>query len=116
MLTDYFKPQKCVDHHVYIFRLKTQNSGESTTEFYTRLQLLAPRCEFTDTKLAIRQQIIQGTSSVRLRCKAIEQNLNLKNLLKAADAMETADEQASEIKRQQSHAVGFGRKRTSDSQ
>ena len=64
--------------------------------------------------MEIKRQIIQGTSSVRLRRKAIEQNLNLENLLKAARAMETADEQTSEIEKQQSHAVGFGGKRISD--
>ena len=29
----YFEPQKCVDHHVYIFRQESQKSGENITEF-----------------------------------------------------------------------------------
>ena len=66
--------------------------------------------------MEIKRQIIQGTSSVCLRRKAIKQNLNLKNLLKAARAMETPEEQTSEIEKQQSHAVGSGRKRTNDTQ
>ena len=113
-LTDYFEPQKCVDHHVYVFRQATQKSGENITEFYTRLQLLARKCEFATIELEIKRQIIQGTSSIRLRRKAIEQNLNLENLLKAASAMETADEQTSEMDKQQSIAVGYGRIKTSD--
>ena len=112
--TDYFEPQKCVDHHVYVFRQESQKSGENITEFYTRLQLLARKCEFANTDLEIKRQIIQGTSSVRLRRKAIEQNLNLEGLLKAARPMETADEQTSEIEKQQSHAVGCGNNKTSD--
>lgn len=115
-LTDYFEPQKCVDHHVYVFRQEKQKSGESITEFYTRLQLLARKCEFANIDLEIKRQIIQGTNSLRLRRKAIEQNLDLENLLKSARAMETAEEQTSEIEKQQSHAVGYGQSKTSDDQ
>ena len=111
---DYFEPQKCVDHHVYIFRQESQKSGENITEFYTRLQLLARKCEFANTDLEIKRQIIQGTSSVRLRRKAIEQNLSLEGLLKAARSMETADERTSEIDKQQSHALGRHNNKTRD--
>ena len=69
------------------------------------------------TELEIKRQIIQGTSPLRLRCKAIEQNLSLENLLKAALAMETTDEQTTtEIEKQQSHAVGYGRNKVSNDQ
>ena len=27
-LADHFEPQKCVDHHVYVFRKETQKAGE----------------------------------------------------------------------------------------
>ena len=54
----------------------------------------------------IKRQIIQGTSSSRLRRKAIEQSLTLEDLLKSARAMETANEQTSEMEKQQLHAVG----------
>ena len=101
---------------MYIFRQELQKSGENITKFYTHLQLLARKCEFANTDLEIKQQIIQGTSSIRLRCKAIEQNLNLEGLLKAARSMETADEQTSEIEKQQSHLVGRGNNKTSDDQ
>ena len=67
---DYFEPQKRVDHNVYIFRRESQKSDENITEFYTRLQLLARKCEFANTET--KRQIIQGTKSVRLRRKAIE--------------------------------------------
>ena len=57
-LTDYFEPQKCVDHHVYIFRQESQKSGENINEFYTRLQLLARKCEFADTDVEIKRRVI----------------------------------------------------------
>lgn len=81
---------------------------------YTRLQLLARKCEFANIDLEIKRQIIQGTNSLRLRRKAIEQNLDLENLLKSARAMETAEEQTSEIEKQQTHAVGYGQSQASD--
>lgn len=65
-LSDYFEPQKYVDHHVYVlFCQKKQNSGESMTEFYTRLQMLLRKCEFADTEWEIKRQITQGISSVK---------------------------------------------------
>ena len=105
-LKEHFEPQKCIDHHVYNFRKETQKSGETTGEFYTRLQLLAKKCEFTDVELEIKRQIVQGTSSARLRRKAIEQSLSLDNILKTACAMEAADEQTLEIENQQANALG----------
>ena len=115
-LTNYFEPQKCIDHHVYVFCQETQRSGENITKFYTCLQLLARKCEFTDIELKIKRQIIQGTSLLRLRRKAIEQNLSLENLLKTVRAMETADKQTTEMGKQQSHAVGYGRNKVSSHQ
>ena len=66
-LADHFEPQKCMDYHVYVFRQETQKSGENIIEFYTRLQLLARKCQFADPELEMKRQIIQGTSSLRLR-------------------------------------------------
>ena len=109
---NHLEPQKCIDHHVYVFRKETQKSGENITEFYTRLQLLARKCEFANAELEIKRQIIQGTSSVRLRRKAIEQSLSLEKLLKTARAMETADEQTSEIEKQRAYAVTSHRNKT----
>ena len=64
----------------------------------------------------MKRQIIQGTSLLRLRRKAIEQSLNLEKLLRVARAMETADEQTSEIEKQQSNALGYGRNKATDVQ
>ncbi len=104
-LKEHLEPQKCIDHHVYVFQKEVQRPDETITEFYTRLQLLAKKCEFADPNLEIKRQIIQGTTSVRLRRKAIEQGHNLKNLLKAARAMEAADEHTQEMEKQQVNAV-----------
>ena len=62
-LADHFGPQKCVDYHIYAFREETQKSGENITEFCTRLQLLARRCQFADSELEIKRQIIQDVKT-----------------------------------------------------
>ena len=104
-LVKYFEPQKCVDHHVYNFRRHSQKSDETVTEFFTRLQLLAKKCDFADPNLEVKRQIIQGTSNTRLRRKAIEQALTLDQILKTARAMESACEQTGEIEKHQLNAV-----------
>ena len=87
-------------------RISTTNTEdrENVYEFYTRLQLLARKCEFSNVDIEVKRQIIQGTSSLRLTGKAIEQSLSLEDLLKSARAMETANEQTNEIEKQQLHA------------
>ena len=59
-LADYFEPQKCVDHLVYFFRQESQKSGENITEFYTRLQLLARKCEFANASSQMRVRKYNG--------------------------------------------------------
>ena len=58
-----------------MFRKENQKADESTAEFHTRLAILAKKCDFADTDLEIKRQIIQGTSSNRLRRKAVEKEL-----------------------------------------
>jgi hypothetical protein len=95
----HLEPQRSIDHLVYSFRKQTQESGENVNEFYTRLVLLARRCDFRDADLEIKRQIIQGTHSNRLRRKAIENSLSLEKLLKSARAMELADEHTSDMQK-----------------
>ena len=62
------------------------------------------------------RQNIQGTSSLCLGRIALEQSLNLENLLKAACAMESTDEQTTEMEKQQSHTVAYGRNKATHDQ
>jgi len=55
--------------------------------------------------LEIKWSIIQGTNSLHLRGKAIEQNHDLENLLKSVCAMKTDEEQTSEIEKQNSSGL-----------
>ena len=98
-IKEHFEPHKSVDHLVYSFRKEVQSTCETVSEFYTRLVILAKRCDFQNSDLEIKRQIIQGTTSHRLRRKAIESSLSLADLLKHARAMEMANEQTSVIEK-----------------
>ena len=65
------------------------------------LHQIARKCEFSDSDLEIKRQLIQGTISARLRRKAIEQSLTLDQILKNARAMEAAEEQTIQIEKEQ---------------
>jgi hypothetical protein len=91
-LKEYFEPQKCVDQHVYEFRKEAQKKDEDVASFATRLLVLAEKCEFTNKDLEVKRQIVYGCVSNRLRRKALESNLDLDGLLKAARAMEQANQ------------------------
>lgn len=95
----YFEPQKNIDHHVYLFRKEVQKSTETVAQFHTRLQLLAKKCEFTDSSLEIKRQIIQGCTSSRLRRKSMESEMTLANLIKTAQAMEISEAQSAELEK-----------------
>ncbi len=90
----YFEPKVNLTFETYNFRQLTQAEDESTDKFVTRLREAASRCQFHDIVREIKDQVVQKCSSDRLRRKALREDLNLDNLLKAAQAMELADRQA----------------------
>ena len=98
-IKDHCEPHMSVDHLVYSIRKEVQNTSETVSEFYTRLVILAKRCDFQNSDLEIKRQIIQGTTSHRLQRKAIESSLSLADLLKHARAMEMSNEQNSVIEK-----------------
>jgi len=104
-LKTHFEPQRNVDHLVYLFRKETQMTTENISQFHTRLQLMAKKCNFTDQNTEIKRQIIQGCTSSRLRRKAMESNLTLDELLRAAQAMEASEAQTAELEGRSVNAV-----------
>ena len=82
------------------FRQSRQNEGETIDAFYTRLRLLAARCDFANEDREIKAQILQGCTSSRLRKRALrDEKLTLTQLLDAARLLEVelSDKQAQEI-------------------
>ena len=103
-LKDHFTPRDCIDQHVYNFHKEVQRPNENISAFHTRLQLIAKQCRFANANDEIRRQLIHGCRSSRLCRKPLENALSLDALLKAASAMELAEEQAAEYE-QAAHFV-----------
>ena len=96
-LSDYFMPKKCTEYEVHKFRNCRQKDDQSIDDFHTRLRALAENCEFSDTNLEIKMQIIQKCSSDKLRKRALQQSMTLQEILSFARSFEIASYQAAEM-------------------
>jgi hypothetical protein len=99
-LTEYFSPSKNVPFEVYKFRQAKQQEHETLDAYYTRLCTLslAKTCEFADTDTELKQQIIEGCLSNRLRRKILmEKTFTLSQILDYGRALARTDQQTKEI-------------------
>ena len=97
-LNEYFSPSKNVAFEVYKFRQARQQEHETLDAYYTRLCTLAKTCEFADTNIELKQQIIEGCLSNRLRRKILmEKNFNLSQILDYGRTLARTDQQTKEI-------------------
>jgi hypothetical protein len=78
---EYFTPKQNTAYSVYLFRQSSQENEDSLDQFCTRLRQKAKYCNFTDLDSEIKQQIIQGCKSTKLRRRALrEPSLSLQDL------------------------------------
>ncbi|XP_071124181.1 uncharacterized protein [Mytilus edulis] len=96
-LTEYFAPKKNVEYEIYKFRQAKQETNETMDAFHTKLRQLSVNCEFNDDNREVKSQIVQGCSSLRLRRKALKEDMTLEQLLSSARALELSERQANEI-------------------
>ena len=96
-LTAEFAPQKNKIFETIKFRRQRQRSEETVAQYCTRLRDMAATCEFHDTNREILTQIILTCSSGSLRKWALEKELELKDLLEKAQALELSRAHATEI-------------------
>ena len=94
---DYFNPKKCIEYEIHKFRKCFQKETENIDEFHTRLLTLAENCEFANKDLEIKMQIIQKCKSDKLRKKALQQSMTLKDILSLERSMEISAIQAAEM-------------------
>ena len=93
----YFQPKKNVELEVFNFRRCRQEPGENMDAFATRLRQLATRCNFNDSDLEIKLQIIQGCKSSNFRKFCLRDQLSLQKMLEKARAAEAADRYAESV-------------------
>ena len=95
-LSNHFTPKKNTAYETFKFRQMKQ-TDETIDSFVTRLRTQATFCDFKENDREILAQIIQGCSSMRLRRKALKDDLSLDDVLKEARAYELSDIRAAEI-------------------
>ena len=85
----------------FCFRSIAQEESESVDAFVTRLRTQASRCGFPQDDLdkQIRDQIVFGCRSKKIRRKALAENLDLARLISSARADETARANADEMEK-----------------
>lgn len=79
------------------FRQAKLEIEESIEEFHNRLANLSTNCNFGNSEEEIKSQIIQGTTSTRLRRYALKENPTLEQLIKEVKANEATDIQLKRI-------------------
>ena len=106
-LTAHFAPCVNETYARFQFRSFNQEESESVDSFITRLRAQANRCAFhaSDIDNQIRDQIVFGCLSKKIRRKALAENLALERLIQVARAEESARVNAAEIEK-----VGGNRK------
>ena len=86
-LTLHFAPKKNSLHASFVFHAMKQEESETSDAFAARLRRQASFCDFCDEACAnksIRDQIVAGCKSARLRRNALDESLSLNRLLEVA--------------------------------
>ena len=100
-LTAHFAP--CVNkvYARFHFRSTNQDEGESVDAFISRIRSHGAQCNFHPDELTrqIRDQIVFGCRSGKLRRKALAENPTLERLIQTARAEESAKANAAEIEK-----------------
>ena len=89
-LNAYLIPQINTAYEEYNIRQAKQRDNETLDAYHTRLRQLSQNCSFADVDKEIKNQIIIGCSSQKLRRRALRDNHTLKELLDAGRAEETS--------------------------
>ena len=101
-LNNHFAPAENIAYATHIFHSLKQDEGEPIDSYATRLREQAKRCKFCNADCMsrnIRDQIVVGCRSQRIRRKALSDDLALDNLLKVAHAEESANAHAADIEK-----------------
>ncbi|XP_077967758.1 uncharacterized protein LOC120345656 [Styela clava] len=96
-LDNYFVPKINIDFECDVFRNAKQKFGENIDTYVARLRKLAVTCDFTDADREIKQQVISGGCDSRVREKALQQSMSLREFLDYAKSLEQAKQQTKQI-------------------
>jgi hypothetical protein len=86
-----------VEFEKFNFRLIKQGKTEKFDQFVTRLRMQANACDFHDTDVEIKSQIICGCYSAELRRRCLREEMELKEVTTLGRSFEVSPNQAFEI-------------------
>jgi hypothetical protein len=101
-LTAHFGPSRNITYECHVFHKLAQDESESIENFVTRLRKQAKLCGFCDKACMdrnVRNQIVVGCRSERLRLKALEEDLTLERLMQIARAKERSAADAQKMEK-----------------
>ena len=92
-LKAHFQPTPTVIAETYRFHQRSQQKGETVTEYLAALRRLAKDCKFENfLERALRDRLVCGLASETIRKELLkERDLTLADVCKKASAMETAE-------------------------
>ncbi|CAG9768515.1 unnamed protein product [Ceutorhynchus assimilis] len=96
-LNNHFSPKVNTEFEIFNFRQAKQSDEETIDEYYARLLKLSLNCNFPDKDREVKSQIIQGTTSTKLRRYALTENLSLNQLIAQGKAYEATKVQLNEM-------------------
>ena len=101
-LQTYFNPKQGVAIKRYKFNSRSQQTGESVSNFVAELRHLAIDCEFGDSlNEMLRDRLVCGVNDSRIqRCLLLESDLDFDKALETAQAIEMADRDAEQLRGQ----------------
>nr|XP_039254335.1 uncharacterized protein K02A2.6-like [Styela clava] len=116
-LDNYFVPKINIDFECDVFRNAKQKFGENIDTYVARLRKLAVTCDFTDADREIKQQVISGGCDSRVREKALQQRMSLRELLDYAKSLEQAKQQIKQhhTRPEKLYEIDVQREKNSDS-
>ena len=100
-LTAYFEPKRNITFATYQFAQMKQEESEMIDGFVTRLRTQAALCDFDNSERRIKDQIVFGCRSKKVRHKALHEDMTLEKLIKEARCEEAATQQAEVIEKGQ---------------
>ena len=93
-LSEIFNTGQRTELQEFEFRSLKQEPGEAIDAYASRLRRKAKHCNFAYVDKELKSQLIQCTTSSRLRRRAIREALDLTNIIKAGRAYEASERAA----------------------
>ena len=108
-LTKHYKPKPLVIYERFKFHKASQNEHETVSDYLANLRKLSQHCDFkTFLDDSLRDKFVCGLRNIQVQQRLLQmENLTLDKAVKIAQAMESAEQNASQLHEQFASKVHF---------